>query len=116
MGHFLVLHSAWLRSGHPRWSRRRVSVGKVGHAVYFQDMGSMNVSLPDSLKSFVDEQVARRGYATGSEYGREMIRIDQERRRVRDRLLEGAESRATGAADDAFFSGLRDRVWQTKSK
>jgi antitoxin ParD1/3/4 len=39
-------------------------------------MGSMNVSLPDSLKSFVDEQVARRGYATGSEYVRELIRID----------------------------------------
>ncbi len=50
----------------------------------------MNVSLPDSLKSFVDEQVARRGYATGSEYVRELIRIDQDRQRLRGLLLEGA--------------------------
>jgi antitoxin ParD1/3/4 len=79
-------------------------------------MGSMNVSLPDSLKSFVDEQVARRGYATGSEYVRELIRIDQDRQRLRGLLLEGAESPATVAADDTFFNGLRDRVRQTKSK
>jgi antitoxin ParD1/3/4 len=79
-------------------------------------MGSMKVSLPDSLKSFVDEQVARRGYATGSEYVRELIRIDQDRQRLRGLLLEGAESPATVAADDAYFNGLRDRVRQTKSK
>ncbi len=72
----------------------------------------MNVSLPDSLKSFVDEQVARRGYATGGEYVRELIRIDQDRQRLRGLLLEGAESPATVVADDAFFNGLRDRVRQ----
>ena len=30
-------------------------------------MSTMNISLPDSLKSFVDEQVASRGYGTSSE-------------------------------------------------
>jgi antitoxin ParD1/3/4 len=78
-------------------------------------MGSMNVSLPDSLKSFVDEQVAQRGYATGGEYVRELIRIDQDRQRLRGLLLEGAESPAV-AADDAFFNGLRDQVRQAKLK
>ena len=33
----------------------------------------MNVSLPESLKSFVDEQVTLRGYGTSSEYVREQI-------------------------------------------
>jgi antitoxin ParD1/3/4 len=75
-------------------------------------MSSMNISLPDSLKSFVDEQVTRRGYATSSEYVRELIRIDQDRQRLRDLLLEGAGSSATTVADDAFFNGLRDRVRQ----
>ena len=74
----------------------------------------MNISLPDSLKSFVDDQVARRGYATSSEYVRELIRIDQDRQRLRDLLLEGAESPATVAADDAFFDELRDQVRQAK--
>jgi antitoxin ParD1/3/4 len=100
----------------PALAARQVSVGKVCHAVYFQDMGSMNVSLPDSLKSFVDEQVARRDCATSSEYVRERIRIDQDRQRLRGLLLEGAESLATVAADDAYFNGLRDRVQQTKSE
>ena len=39
-------------------------------------MSTMNISLPDSLKSFVDQQVAERGYGTSSEYVRELIRRD----------------------------------------
>ena len=31
-------------------------------------MSTMNISLPDSLKAFVDEQVSQRGYGTSSEY------------------------------------------------
>jgi antitoxin ParD1/3/4 len=77
-------------------------------------MSTMNISLPDSLKSFVDDQVARRGYATSSEYVRELIRVDQDRQRLRDLLLDGAQSPATAAADDSYFNGLRDRVQQAK--
>ncbi|MCG5479428.1 MAG: type II toxin-antitoxin system ParD family antitoxin, partial [Ensifer alkalisoli] len=40
-------------------------------AVMVSRMGTMNISLPDHLKSFVDEQVAGRGYGTSSEYIRE---------------------------------------------
>ena len=76
----------------------------------------MNISLPDSLKSFVDEQVARRGYGTGSEYVRELIRADQDRQHLRDLMLEGAASPATAVADDACFNGLRDRARQAKVK
>jgi antitoxin ParD1/3/4 len=76
----------------------------------------MNISLPDSLKSFVDDQVARRGYATSSEYVRELIRVDQDRQRLRDLLLDGAQSPATTTADDAFFDGLRNRVRQAKMR
>ena len=42
-------------------------------------MSTMNISLPDSLKDFVDEQVAQRGYGTSSEYVRELIRKDADR-------------------------------------
>ncbi len=34
-------------------------------------MSTMNISLPDTMKAFVDEQVAERGYGTSSEYVRE---------------------------------------------
>jgi antitoxin ParD1/3/4 len=73
-------------------------------------MSTMNISLPDSLKSFVDEQVARRGYGAGGEYIRELIRRDQERLRLRELLLTGAESPPAAPATADYFDGLRKRV------
>jgi antitoxin ParD1/3/4 len=73
-------------------------------------MTTMNISLPESLKTFVDEQVAGRGYGTSSEYVRELIRRDQDRQRLRGLLLEGASSPMGEPADEAYFAGLRNRV------
>ena len=70
----------------------------------------MNISLPNSLKSFVDEQVSERGYGTSSEYVRELIRKDQDRQRLRGVLLAGAATAPASPADAAYFEGLRDRV------
>ena len=79
-------------------------------------MSTMNISLPDALKSFVDEQVTKRGYVTSSEYVRELIRADQDRERLRKLLLDGAASKSTAAIDDSYFSGLRSRIRQAKGK
>jgi len=73
-------------------------------------MSTMNISLPDALKSFVDDQVNQRGYGTSSEYVRELIRKDQDRLHLRGLLLAGAESAATGQVDSGYFDSLRDRV------
>ena len=73
-------------------------------------MGTMNISLPDTLKSFVDEQVSERGYGTSSEYVRELIRRDQQRQQLRGLLLAGAQSRVSEPATSAYFDGLRERV------
>ena len=73
-------------------------------------MSTMNISLPDPLKSFVDEQVKERGYGTSSEYVRELIRKDQERTGLRAMLIEGAASPPVGSADGVYFDGLRNRV------
>lgn len=70
----------------------------------------MNVSLPEALKSFVDEQVAEGGYSTSSEYIRALIRRDQDRQRLRGLLLQGAASPPAGPADQAYFDRLRGRV------
>ncbi len=70
----------------------------------------MNISLPDTLKSFVDEQVSQRGYGTSSEYVRELIRKDKDRLQLRNLLLAGAASIPTTPADTSYFEGLRDRV------
>lgn len=73
-------------------------------------MATMNISLPDSLKSFVDEQVDLRGYGTSSEYVRELIRKDQDRTQLRGLLLKGTESAPGKPVDKAYFDDLRHRV------
>jgi antitoxin ParD1/3/4 len=73
-------------------------------------MSTMNVSLPEPLKAFVDDQVSSRGYGTSSEYIRELIRKDRETQRLRSLLLDGAASPPTAPVDAGYFDGLRERV------
>lgn len=80
-------------------------------------MKSMNVSLPEQLKSFVEERVEGGGYQTASEYVRDLIRQDQEKRnadqnKVEALLLEGIESLQKGAgieASPAMWESLKER-------
>jgi len=66
-------------------------------------MQSMNISLPDPLKKFVDGQIAQGRYSSVSEYVRELIRADEKRKAEEQheaKLLEGlsgAESELTPA-------------------
>ena len=58
-------------------------------------MSTLNISLPDAMREFVDERVAGGGYSTASEYIRQLIREDQKRlaaERVEALLLEGLDS------------------------
>ncbi|MDB5423359.1 MAG: addiction module antitoxin [Phenylobacterium sp.] len=73
-------------------------------------MSTMNISLPEGLKTFVDEQVAGGGFSTSSEYGRELIRHDPGRLRLRGLLLEGASSASMAPVDQTCFDSLRERV------
>ena len=73
-------------------------------------MSTMNISLPEALKEFVDDQVSARGYGSLSEYVRELIRKDLGRQRLRDLVLEGAASPQAGLADADYFAGLRQNL------
>lgn len=58
-------------------------------------MQSMNISLPDPLKKFVDGQIAQGRYSSVSEYMRELIRADEKRKaeeHLEAKLLEGMNS------------------------
>lgn len=59
-------------------------------------MSTMNISLPDSLKEFVEEQVQAGGYTGTSDYIRELIR--ERRKAVAEDFLRGliAEGMASG--------------------
>ena len=73
-------------------------------------MTTMNVSLPDNLKTYVDTQVQHGNYGSTSEYVRELIRKDHDRRQLRNALLDGAHSPITSQADDKYFQSLRDQA------
>jgi antitoxin ParD1/3/4 len=66
-------------------------------------MQSMNISLPDPLKQFVDSQISTGRYSSASEYVRELIRADEKRKaeeQLEAKLLEGlngSESELTPA-------------------
>ena len=79
-------------------------------------MTTMNISLPDSLKAFVDAEVDRRGFGTSSEYIRSLIRREQEREALRALLLAGTASPIDPIANDEFFADLRDQVRSHRAK
>jgi antitoxin ParD1/3/4 len=98
----------------PCWLAALADLGSIlpilANRQYPHAMSTMNISLPESLKAFVDEQVTQGGYGTSSEYIRELIRRDQDRRRLRGLLLAGAASAPEETADEDYFERLRSRV------
>lgn len=60
-------------------------------------MGTMNISLPDPMKSWVEDQAKTGRYANSSDYVRDLIR--------RDRARSEAIAELQSAIDDAMSSG-----------
>jgi putative addiction module CopG family antidote len=73
-------------------------------------MATMNISLTDEMKAEVEAAVQTRGYVSGSEYIRDLIRQDLARRELDQLLLEGLNSPTVGPADAAYFQSLRERL------
>ncbi len=78
-------------------------------------MATMNISLPESLKAFVDERVSGSAYGSSSEYVRELIRRDRDRSHLRGLLLEGAASATTEPVGAEYFEELRESVRSGRS-
>jgi antitoxin ParD1/3/4 len=73
-------------------------------------MAQINVSLPDGLKKWVDDQVATGRYSSASDYIREVLRADEERAAQLAWLqTEIDKGRASGKGRDykEFFAELR---------
>jgi len=74
-------------------------------------MSTMNISLPEELRSFVDSQVSDGDYVSSSEYMRELLRKEKDRVRLREMLLEGAASPVSDNVWNAeYFEKMRKRV------
>jgi antitoxin ParD1/3/4 len=80
-------------------------------------MTSLNISLPKALKEYVEGQVASGDWGTPSEYVRELIRRDKERRlaTLEQELLAAAkgsriELSVAGLRKKGLIRSLRERV------
>lgn len=80
-------------------------------------MTSLNISLPDPLKAYVEDRVASGDFGTPSEFIRNLIRQDKERRltRIESELIEALQSRQISIAADelrgrSVISVLREKL------
>lgn len=77
----------------------------------FSLMSTMNISLPEELRAFVNSQVSEGAYTSSSEYIRELLRKEKDRTRLREMLLEGAASPLSENVWNAeYFEKLRQRI------
>lgn len=82
-------------------------------------MTTMNISLPNVMKEFIDTQVQERGYSTSSEYVRDLIRNDQVRQaeqRLAALMLESLESGPAIPVNEAYWNSKRDALKQRHSQ
>jgi len=73
----------------------------------------MNISLPDEMRAFVEEQLKNGGYSTASEYVRELIRNAQKEKakaRLEALLLEGLDSGDPIDVTPEYWRELRDEA------
>ncbi|MBV6622472.1 MAG: type II toxin-antitoxin system ParD family antitoxin [Rivularia sp. (in: Bacteria)] len=76
-------------------------------------MKSINISLPDTMRDYIEKQVADGGYSTISEYFRELVRQDQKRRdkeRLETLLLEGLNSGNATPLTEEDWDDIRQAV------
>lgn len=77
-------------------------------------MTTMTISLPESLRDFIEQQVKTKGYGNTSEYVRTLVRDAQEaesNKRLEALLLEGLESGGEDVeADQKFWSDLKTQA------
>lgn len=82
-------------------------------------MPTMNISLPDALKDYVEAQVGSGKYSSASEYVRELVRIDQksrERERIEMQVLAGLKSGKSLEATPQMWRELRQSLQKRHKK
>ena len=73
-------------------------------------MSTMNISLPDDMKDWVDAQVRARGFMSSSEFIRDLIRQQREDiEALREKLLEGLNS-GPGIPADEVLQRMRQQI------
>jgi antitoxin ParD1/3/4 len=74
-------------------------------------MGTMNISLPDPMKSWVEDQTRSGRYANSSDYVRDLIRRDRARREAIAEVQAAVDAGlASGAAKPLDRQAFKERM------
>lgn len=82
-------------------------------------MASLNISMPDSMREFIDQRTGECNFSTPTEYLRHLVREDQKLRGkelLEAKLLEALDSGDFDEATEGFFEQLRARANGKSSK
>jgi antitoxin ParD1/3/4 len=82
-------------------------------------MTTLNISLPDQMRSFIEAQVSGGLYSSASDYVRALIREDQQRQeqlRLESQLLAALESGKFEEMTPDFFERLREQARQASAR
>ena len=82
-------------------------------------MQSMNISLPEPLKQFVDGQISTGRYSSVSEYVRELIRADEKRKaeeQLEAKLLEGLGSAESPLTTDDWSAIRKEALARVQAR
>jgi antitoxin ParD1/3/4 len=91
------------RGPHPDWQ-------SLPNRAMFAVMATMNISLPHPMKNWVEAQAATGRYSNASDYVRDLIRRDQERRAKVDQMQRLVDEARDGGVSDDSMSDIRARA------
>jgi len=78
-------------------------------------MTTLNISLPDPMKAFIEAQVQSGAYASASDYVRALVREAQKRQAQEEleaKLLAALDSNDFAEMTPAMFERIRERIRQ----
>ena len=76
-------------------------------------MKSINISLPESMRTYIEEQIKNGDYGTASEYIRDLIRRDRasrEQNKLKSLLFEGLNSGEATLMTENDWADIRTAV------
>lgn len=78
-------------------------------------IATLNISLPDTMKTEVEEIIATEGYGNTSEFFRDLVRNhlkERRERKIEDLLLEGINSGESSPLTKEDFENIKQRGLQ----
>jgi antitoxin ParD1/3/4 len=80
---------------------------------WISPMATMNISLPDQLRDWVQSQITAGTYASSSDYVRDLIRRDQENRKIQilqNAITDGLNSGISNLSIDDLLKEARTKL------